>query len=116
MAEWLAAPPARDVRNLDPGCKAQRVREWYRVACGIQIELISGQREGVSFECPTHSEEPMGCEPSAVRFPARRGDRRAFQVLRFARWGPEPDSMVTEQFIEGDPAPLVSIHGIHGGF
>jgi hypothetical protein len=116
MAEWLKAPEAPDVRMMQSSCKAQRLREWYRVACPGQIEMISGQREGVSFECAASKDEgPSGCEPAAVRFPARRGDRRAFEIIVWGHWSLGPDAMVSEQFIDGDPAPLVAVHGIHGG-
>src|SRR5262249_41689998 len=61
--EWEAAPPARDVRVTDPGCAAQRIREWYRIGCkrGPLIEMISGDRRDVSFECRRSSAEVDFC-------------------------------------------------------
>ncbi len=116
--EWASAAEATEVRVTDPGCKAQRVREWYRITCGgaQAIELISGGREAVTFDCKRPARGETFCEESWVVFPARRGDRRAFEVFGFGKWGPEPDAIVTEQLLDGDPVPLVTVSGLHWGF
>jgi hypothetical protein len=114
----VAAPPAREARVANPGCKVQRVREWYRVSCPTThwIELVSGTREGLSFGCRRETKDSEVCDDSWVVFPARRGDRRALELFAWSKWGPAPDVILTEQFLEGDPCPLVTVHGLHWGF
>jgi hypothetical protein len=115
--EWEKASPARDVRVTDPGCKAARIREWYRFSCGSGLaEMISGAHEGVTFNCFRSSRDFELCEDASVVFPARRGDLRAVQFLRWGKWGPEPDAFLTEQYLAGDPAPLISLQGVHWDF
>jgi hypothetical protein len=115
--EWASAPRAWEVRITDPGCKAWRVREWYRFSCGTgEIELISGSRENVSFTCSKGQRESDLCDQAAVIFPARRGDHRALEFLSWSKWGPEPDSILTEQYLEGDSYPLISLQGLRWDF
>lgn len=111
--EWLKAPAAWDVRITDPGCKAQRIREWYRLSCGFgEVEMIAGGHEGVTFPCVKTTADSEVCDDGAVIFPVRRGDRRAFQFLTWGKWGPEPDAFLTEQYLEGDASPSISLQGI----
>jgi hypothetical protein len=116
--DWAAAPLAGEVRITDSSCRAQRLREWYRLTCkfGQRVELISGRREDVSFGCFMTRREDSFCDEVWVIFPARRGDRRAFDFLRWGKWAPEPDAIVTEQFLPGDPGPIISLQGIRWGF
>ena len=115
--EWKSAPPAFDVRITDPGCKAQRLREWYRVTCKYaQVEMIGGSREGVSFGCMKETRESNLCDEDAIIFPARRGDSRAAEFLTLSKWGLEPDTILTEQFLDSDPYPLITVHGLRWGF
>jgi hypothetical protein len=114
---WASAPPAFDVRVTDPGCKAQRLREWYRVTCGFgQVEMIAGSHEGVTFGCIKTTRDSELCEEASIIFPARRGDSRSAEFLTWGKWGPEPDAIVTEQFLEGDPYPMISVQGLRWGF
>lgn len=116
--EWGSAAPANEVRVTDPSCKVQRVREWYRLECqsGQRLEMISGSHDGVSFGCSRPARDATSCDRVWIVFPARRGDRRALEVLGWSKWGPEPDAIATEQFLEGDPCPLISVQGIRWRF
>jgi hypothetical protein len=115
--EWVSAPPALDVRVTDPGCKAQRIREWYRLSCGFgEVEMISGSRENVTFVCVKTGRDSLTCDEGAIIFPARRGDRRAVEFLSWSKYGLEPDAILTEQFLEGDPYPMISFQGLRWDF
>ena len=115
--EWASAPRAWDVRITDPGCKAWRIREWYRFSCGYgEIEMISGSRESVSFTCVKTQKDSVLCDEAAIVFPVRRGDRRAVEFLAWSKWGPDPDSILTEQYLEGDPYPMISLQGLRWDF
>jgi hypothetical protein len=117
-AEWLAAPEAKEVRVTQPGCKVVRVREWYRVHCSFTpwIELVTGAREGVSFGCQRREKGAATCDESWVTFPARRGDQRALELFTWSKWGPSPDALLTEQFLDGDPCPQVTLLGMRWEF
>lgn len=116
--EWKTAAEAPEVRITQPGCKARRIREWYRLECGFARwnEMISGAREGVSFGCAKERRDEDGCSETWIIFPARRGDRRAFEMFSWGKWGPSPDAIATEQFLEGDDHPSISIQGIRWSF
>jgi hypothetical protein len=116
--EWETAPIAKDVRITDPTCHAQRIREWYRLRCesDLAVEMISGRQADVTFGCKKERRDDPGCDVVWVIFPARRGDRRSFELFRWGKWGPEPDVIATEQFLPGDARPMVSVQGIRFGF
>lgn len=118
-AEWDKAPIAKEARVTYPSCTVKRIREWYRVACGGEqaIETITGETKDVTLDCRRDSSGPdsMCIEVYAI-FPARRGDRRSFEAFAWSKWGPEADAIMTEQYLEGDPLPLISVQGIRGGF
>jgi len=116
--DWAKAPLADDVRVTDPGCQAKRIREYYRLSCdmGQAIGLVAGSREGIEFGCPKETRDTDFCEEAWVVFPMRMGDRRVFQFFRWAKWGPTPNSVATAQWLEGDPAPMVTLQGIRWGF
>jgi hypothetical protein len=106
-ADWAAAPVAPEVRVTDPDCKATRLREWYRVECGdTHASLVGGTREGVEVG---RSEELYR---AWTVFPARRGDRRVVLLSRRSKWSIASDAIVSEQWLDGDPAPLITVIGI----
>jgi hypothetical protein len=108
-AEWATAPDATGVRITDPRCTAKRIREWYRVECADgYVSLLGGNREGIDLGA---REEPYG---AWFIFPARVGDARAAEFLFRAKWSIAPDVIVSEQWLEGDPAPLITVIGIAG--
>lgn len=116
--EWKAAPVADDVRVTDPSCKAYRIREYYRLSCDFAqaIGLVAGAREEVELGCPKESRDADFCEEAWVVFPMRIGDVRVFQFFGWSRWGFTPDSVASAQWLEGDPAPMVTVQGIRWGF
>jgi hypothetical protein len=116
--EWEKAKTATEARVTQPGCDVKRVREWYRIACtsASWMGMIGGTREGVSFGCKKRQKDDTNCDVVSVEFPARRGDRRAFELFYWSKWGPAPDAIVTEQFLEGDPGPMITVQGARWGF
>lgn len=121
-ADWKAAPVAREARVTDPGCRVQRIREWFRINCtALAIQLTAGTREGVEFggtmERKPEPGEPRSFDDVWVVFPVKRGDRRVFQTYRWSRWSAgEPDAIASEQWLDGDPLPLITVQGIRWGF
>lgn len=106
--EWASAPAAPEVRVTDPGCKVRRIREWYRFECSAAYaSLVSGSREEVSFGHGRESYE------SWIVLPARRGDARVLLFSTQSKWSIVPDTIVSEQWLEGDPAPLVTVTGVY---
>jgi hypothetical protein len=108
--DWLGAPNADDVRITDPSCKAQRIREWYRVACGDEhVSVVSGKKTDLDID----RSDPAG---AAVIFPARRGDVRLLTFAYFFKWGLVQDAVLSVQWLDGDPRPLITVLGVpHGG-
>jgi hypothetical protein len=105
--DWEGAPEATEVRVTDPSCKAQRVREWYRISCETKhISLLGGSRTDVDVG---RSDDPYA---AWIIFPARRGDRRVFLFSRVVKYGYAPDAVFSEQWLPGDAAPLMSLQGI----
>jgi hypothetical protein len=109
-AEWADAPPAEGVRITDPSCKVQRIREWYRVRCGDeQVSVVTGPKTDLDIERISEDEV-------AAVFPVRRGDARMLVFAYLFKWGFVQDAVVSAQWLEGDPAPLVTVVGVpHGG-
>ncbi len=107
------APDAGLARIGDPACSAKRVREWVRVACDryeSNVVLLAGTRDGVDFSM-AHDKDGNAGGIGWVTFPVRRGDRRAILFNRFSKWGFQPDALVSEQWLEGDPGPIVVVTG-----
>lgn len=116
--EWAAAKDATEARITAPDCKARRVREWYRIDCSNArwIDSMAGGREGVSFGCvKSIPDDDAVCDTTWVVFPMRRGDRRAFELFSWSKYGPSPDSIATAYFLESDALPSISIQGLRGG-
>ena len=116
--EWAQAAEATEARITAPDCKVRRIREWYRIDCSYAhwIDTIAGKREGVSFGCSRSDPEDPVCDEVWVVFPMRRGDRRAFELFRWSKYGPEPDSIATAHFLDGDAYPSISVQGIRWAF
>lgn len=108
--DWVGAPEAEDVRITDPSCRAQRIREWYRVACGDEhVSVVSGKKTDLDID----RSDPAG---AAVIFSARRGDVRLMTFAYFLKWGLVQDAVLSVQWLEGDPRPLITVIGVpHGG-
>lgn len=110
LSEWAKAPHAPEVRITDPGCKAQRIREWYRVNCrDEQVSVIAGKKTDLDIH--QHVEEG-----ASVVFPARRGETRLLTFAFLWKWGFVQDAVLSVQWLEGDERPLITLVGIpHGG-
>jgi hypothetical protein len=113
--EWQDAARVKLSRTSAAGasCAATRVREWLRVRCPIKtfaISLLGGSNESLSFWIGPEREGQFG----EVQFPLRRGDRRVLQLWtqRAGADGtlvPEPSIVIQEQWVEGEPAPTVTV-------
>jgi hypothetical protein len=118
--EWKAAPVVRLSHDVE-ACRAYRVREWLKIHCAgfpaAGISLLAGARTGVALwvDPPRDPGDGMKTLRSAeVILPVRRGDGRLLQIGQF---GPGYDGPVawnlaftiSEQWIEGDAAPIVSV-------
>jgi hypothetical protein len=115
--EWETAPIAQEVRVTEPYCKVYRLREWYKIHCShLAIQLVSGDRKDVEFGSFFNSKESIAPAQVWVVFPARRGDRRFFQFYTWSKWAPgSPDAHGSEQWVEGDPLPLITVQGLRYG-
>lgn len=115
--EWATAPIAQEVRVTEPGCKVYRLREWYKIDCDhLAIQLVSGDRKDVEFGSFFSSKESISPSKVWVVFPARRGDRRFFQFYTWSKWAPgSPDAHGSEQWLDGDPLPLITVQGLRYG-
>lgn len=121
LDEWNGAPTVKLARNV-PGCKAYRVREWLKIHCsgfpGAGASLVTGSRDGVLVwvdpaggEGPDAMAKPRDAE---IVFPVRRGDGRVFQIAQFGEGYDGPIGWnnayaVSEYWIAGEPAPIVTI-------
>jgi len=118
--EWKAAPVVRLARDVD-ACRAYRVREWLKIHCAgfpaAGASLLAGTRTGVGLwvDPPRDPADGMKTLSSAeVIFPVRRGDGRLFQLGQFGEGYDGPIAWnlaftISEQWIEGDRAPIVSV-------
>jgi hypothetical protein len=118
--EWKAAPVVRLSRDVE-ACRAYRVREWLKIHCAgfpaAGASLLAGTRTGVGLwvDPPRDPGDEMKTLRSAeVIFPLRRGDGRLFQIGQFGEGydGPVAWNLaftISEQWIEGDGAPIVSV-------
>lgn len=109
-AEWSSAPEVRLARTTDKRCSAKRIREWVRVWCEgwyTSLSLVSGTRDGL--EMAVRESEPSGL---FVIFPARKGDRRLILVQRQAKWSAVPEALISEQWLETDKGPIVTVVGM----
>lgn len=115
--EWQGAPVAREARVTEPHCDVYRLREWYRIACRhVAIQLVAGNRADVTFASRFASKGDERPEEVSVVFPARRGDRRFFQVYTTSKWASAtPDAQASEQWLDGDPLPLITVQGLRWG-
>lgn len=108
--EWAAAPAVRVARVTDKACSAKRLREWVRVTCTRyyhSISVVSGTREALDLNIDGENGNAY------VAFPVRRGNSRLIMLQRQTKWSGSPDVLISEQWLEGDKGPLISILGIH---
>jgi hypothetical protein len=103
-------------------CNAYRVREWLKIHCsgfpGAGVSLLAGSRDGVQVwvdpsggEGPEAMTKPRDAE---IILPVRRGDGRIFQIAQFGEGYDGPIGWnnayaVSEYWIDGEPAPIVTV-------
>ncbi|WP_437768553.1 hypothetical protein WMF27_12990 [Sorangium sp. So ce281] len=120
-AEWDAAGQVSLARVARGGaCKACRQREWLRIDCSVPsvvaVRSLGAGAGGESVSVGQHRADEDGPFPSSVSviFPVRIGDRRVIEILsieegyRF-QTGLSTSVMISEQWLEGDAGPLVSV-------
>jgi hypothetical protein len=112
LPEWTGAVRVRPTRASPRAiCRAEVVREWLRVRCSVEtfaISLLGGDFEGIAFwiDPATHDGE--------VLMPLRRGGRHVFQLWKAGKdkagaFTPEPTLVIQEHWLEGAPAPTLTI-------
>lgn len=115
--EWKSAPVATEVRLTEPRCTVKRLREWYRLECShLEISLVSGNRDELDLGGTMTNKENTRFDDVYAVFPARRGDRRYFELFTWAKWAPgQPDALASVVFLEGDPLPQITVEGLRWG-
>ena len=120
-AEWEAAEQVSLARAARGGaCKARRQREWLRIDCSVPsvvvVRSLGAGAGGESVSVGEHKNDEDGTFPSSVSviFPVRLGDRRVIEILSFEegyrfRAGLSTSFVISEQWLEGDAGPLVSV-------
>ena len=113
--EWLAASPRRPARTSHAPARgvAARRRAGLRVRCPVPtfaLSLLGGSNEGLAFWMGA----PAEGQPGEVQFPLRRGDRRVIQFWtqekdREGGTVPAPSLVLQEQWVDGSPAPIVTV-------
>jgi hypothetical protein len=109
-AEWKRAPEVALARNTHPNCTARRLREWLRIACTNEgwgyhsVSLVAGTRGELDMGVREN-----GPEGAFVVLPLRRGNRRLIQFASRNKWGWDVSDVISEQWLDGDPAPLVTL-------
>jgi hypothetical protein len=118
--EWQDAPTVRLDHDVE-SCRAYRVREWIKINCtgmpAAGASLLAGTSTGVALwvDPPKDDGETMKTPRTVeVIFPVRRGDGRLLQVGQFGEGYDGPVSWnvgveISEQWIEGESAPIVSV-------
>ena len=124
-AEWKEAPRVRLSRVAERArdCRAYRVREWMKIHCDrlvAALRLLAGSTDGIALWI---WEQPSGATESDffnhghgadVIFPARRGDRRIFQVIdidfgEYEGWGTGPGVLIEERWPESAKSPEIAL-------
>lgn len=119
--EWKSARPVKLARSV-PACSAYLVREWLKIHCsgfpGAGVSLLAGSRDGVQvWVDPSGGEGAQGMKrprDAEIILPLRRGDGRFFQIAQFGEGYDGPVGWsnayaVSESWIDGDPAPIVTV-------
>jgi hypothetical protein len=72
------------------------------------ISVVSGTREGLDMGVLTESDSA-----GYVIFPVRKGDKRLIMFQRMTKWSGSPDLLISEQWLENDKGPLISVLSIN---
>jgi hypothetical protein len=110
--EWKGAKEVSLTRSHFR-CDSWVLREWIRVECTIPriggAHLLAGNREGVGIQFSKKSDDDT-FGAVAIVFPARRRDRRVFQVVPLAgEWDGDvdPPVFVSESWVDGESPQIV---------
>jgi hypothetical protein len=112
MGDWSAAVRVRPTRlGAGVNCRVEVVREWMRVRCSSEtfaISLLGGDYEGIAYWI-----DPV-TKDGEVLMPLRRGGKHVFQLWKAGKdragaFAPEPTWVVQEYWLEGAPAPTLTI-------
>ncbi|WP_438022722.1 hypothetical protein [Sorangium sp. So ce233] len=117
-AEWDAAEPVRLARDRSgAACKARMRREWLRIDCSARslamVRTLGASAGGEWFGLSQKGGDESPTDVSVV-FPVRRGDRRVIEIGSES-WeyrgqvGFSTSFVISEQWLEGDTGPLVSV-------
>lgn len=119
--EWEKAPivdlAEGSIINMQSDCKAQRLREWIRLACidtpNVMLTLLSGNADDVFLELgPLELDRGSFPRAAEVVFAVRKGDRRLieWQAVRF-HYGMSMEAvsafLISEMWLPGDEKPVI---------
>ncbi|WP_437489757.1 hypothetical protein WME75_11325 [Sorangium sp. So ce1014] len=117
-AEWDAAEPVRLARDRSgAACKARMRREWLRIDCTAPslaaVRTLGASAGEAWFSLDQKNGEELASGVS-VAFPVRRGDRRVIEILAGTsayrgQIGISTSFVISEQWLDGDAGPLVSV-------
>jgi hypothetical protein len=120
VEEWKTATAVRlsrvGYRALE--CRASRVREWLKIHCGevltASISVLGGDNDHVHLWRPPADANGQPQKGADVVMAVRPGDARVLQVWAIGFGyegfgGIEPVFTISEQWVEGEGAPLVTV-------
>lgn len=117
-AEWDAAEPVRLARDRSgAACKARMRREWLRIDCTApslaMVRTLGASAGEAWFGLDQQGGDGLATRVSVV-FPVRLGDRRVIEIGSESfeyrgQVGFSTSFVISEQWLEGDAGPLVSV-------
>ncbi|APR84927.1 Hypothetical protein A7982_10276 [Minicystis rosea] len=112
-SEWANAPRVSPTRRgpAAADCRSYLLREWLRVRCSGEIfalSMLGGDQDGLAFWIDPATKD------GEVLMPLRRGGRHVVQLWKAGKdaageFTPEPLLVVQQHWIDGAPAPAVTL-------